>query len=97
MITSQACDYNLFVPPLETGLLCHVKLSDWSGTKIITLEMTPTDTIKRIKDKIHDLEGIPLKDYKIWYEGRLLDDEHTLSACNLETISSLHLTPKPEG
>ena len=59
--------------------------------------MNPSDTVKIIKEKIQEVKGIAPDQLQLAYGQEILDDEHILSTYNLETISTLHLTFKPEG
>ena len=59
--------------------------------------MDPLDTVEDIKEDIQENTGIPSDQQQLTYREEVLNDEHALSTCNLETISTLHLTFKPEG
>ena len=59
--------------------------------RTITLEFEATNTIEDIKSKIHDEEGIPPNKQILIFAGNRLEDDCTLSECNIQKESILHL------
>ncbi|PIK55303.1 ubiquitin C [Apostichopus japonicus] len=59
--------------------------------KTITLNVTPSDTIERVKFEIQDSEGIPTNLQGIMFAGKLLEDERLLSDYNVQNDSTVHL------
>jgi len=74
--------------PEEEGIEILVKTM--TG-KSIALKVNISDSVKIVKSKIEDVEGIPTESQKLTFAGRMLDDESTLSDYSIEPQSTLHL------
>jgi len=59
--------------------------------KTIPLEVDSTDTIKNIKSKIQNKEGIPSEKQHLIFNGKQLEDGYTLSYYNIKKYSILNL------
>ena len=86
-IQNEATIY-IVLRPRGGGMAIHVRTH--SGNTI-TFCVDPRDTIKNVKAIIHDKEGIPPDEQRLVFEGRQLEDDHTLSDYNIEGGSHLQL------
>ncbi|MFS8014884.1 putative Ubiquitin-like domain-containing protein [Helianthus anomalus] len=59
--------------------------------KTITLEVKPSDTIRDVKSKICDTEGIPVYQQRLVFKGNQLDDGPTLSDYNIHNDATVTL------
>ena len=71
----------------QPGVMIFVKTQKG---KTITLHMTPSDTIKRIKATIQGKEGFPPEQQRLFFAGKELEDDNTLSDYNIRSKSTLY-------
>ena len=64
--------------------------------KTITLEVEPSDTIKKVKRKIQDKEGIPPNQQHLIFKRQELKDTQTLDEYKVTDKSSVHLRLEDE-
>jgi len=88
-------DYN--IKPEATLYLTHkllggtmIKVKTLTG-KEIEIDIEPTDTIERIKERVEEKEGIPPVQQRLIFAGKQMNDEKTAKDYNIEGGSVLHL------
>jgi ubiquitin len=59
--------------------------------KILTLYVELTESVDDVKNRIHDLEGVPPNQQRLVFDGSLLQDGHNLSEYSVQEKSTLHL------
>ncbi|KAF8075419.1 hypothetical protein N665_1095s0010 [Sinapis alba] len=62
-----------------------------SGGKTIVIHADKNDTVENLHHRIELKTKIPVKEQRVIYKGKQLQDEHTLSYYSVEQDSSLHL------
>ncbi|KAE8677234.1 Ubiquitin-NEDD8-like protein RUB1 [Hibiscus syriacus] len=67
-----------------------IKVKTLTG-KEIEIDIEPTDTIDRIKERVEEKEGIPPVQQRLIYAGKQLADDKTAREYNIEGGSVLHL------
>ena len=65
--------------------------------KSITLDVSDTDTISSLKDKIKDIEGIPPDQMRLVFNGKQLEDANTIADYGIQADSSIHLVLRLRG
>ena len=55
----------------------------------ITLNVEPSDIIKKIKEKIYHKNGILLEQQKLFFNGQILEDNETFEYYNIKNESNL--------
>ena len=60
-------------------------------SKIIMLQVVPSDTIDAVKKKIQDQENIPKDKQQLYYAHTQLEDSYTLEHYSINITSTLRL------
>lgn len=81
---------NDLLPPPKLRLLLKMPAS-----KLVAVEMDVKDTIQRLKEKIHDLEGTPTGRLVIHANGNELPDHKTMLDCELSENSDVTVGLRP--
>jgi ubiquitin len=65
--------------------------------KTLTLEVEPSDSIKKIKQKIQDVEGTPSDHQSLIFAGKQMEDSRALADYNVQLKSTLHMVKRLSG
>ncbi|KAF6989547.1 hypothetical protein CFC21_006875, partial [Triticum aestivum] len=91
-------DYNVQKESKESTLHLVLRLRGGTTIKVKTLtgkeieiDIDPTDTVDRIKERVEEKEGIPLVQQRLIFAGKQLADDKTAKDYNIKGGDVLHL------
>ncbi|KAK9916478.1 hypothetical protein WJX75_003088 [Coccomyxa subellipsoidea] len=67
-----------------------IKVKTLTG-KEIEIDIEPSDTIERVKERVEEKEGIPPIQQRLIFAGKQMNDDKTAKDYNIEGGSVLHL------
>ena len=65
--------------------------------KNITLDVNDDDTVESIKKKINDIDGIPIDQQRLVFNGKQLENTNTIKDYGIESDSTIHLVLRLQG
>jgi len=68
----------------------QIKVKNLAG-RVVDIDIEPTDTIERIKERVEQKEGIPPPQQRLIFGGKAMADEKTAADYNITAGNTLHL------
>lgn len=77
-------------PPSRGAAAMSIFAKTLTG-KTNTLEVNGSDTIEEVKTKWEEIEGIPVSQQRILFQGKQLEDSWTVDECHIKHESTIHV------
>ena len=61
------------------------------GTRLVTLEVNPTDSILELKREIQNITGVPPRKQSLRFDGIELKNERKIFSYNIQNLSLIHI------
>ena len=90
------CDLSLLGGGIEGEGSKQIFIKTLQG-KTITLDVSDSDTISSIKEKLHEKEGIPVDQQRLVFNGKQLEDANTIGDYGIQADSNIHLVLRLRG
>lgn len=65
--------------------------------RTITIIVEETDSIKTVKQKVKDKDGVPVDEQRLLYGGSELQDKNTLADYCIQSEATIHLVLRLPG
>ena len=79
--------------PGTSGETINLTIQHWDGKTTFSVEFGSTEYIEDLKERINDVQKIPLEQQRLSCNGELLEDDQTLEEQNITDGSTLVLEP----
>ncbi|XP_034698247.1 ubiquitin-NEDD8-like protein RUB2 [Vitis riparia] len=83
------------LPPPPPSTKIQILLRIPTSKIHLSIEMDLAHTVGRLKEKIHEMEGIPVNRMVLYWRGRELQDSRSLRDCELSDRSEIDVGIKP--
>ncbi|XP_020392652.2 polyubiquitin-like [Rhincodon typus] len=91
------------VPPSNTVILIvknedrmQIFLQNDKG-KLSTYDVLPSESVREFKQRVQRQEGVPANQQRLMYDGKQLEDGHSLSDYNIQPESTIFLLLRLRG
>lgn len=68
----------------------QIKVKTLTG-KVIRIDIEETDTVRRMKERVEEKEGIPPQQQRLIFNGKAMNDESTAAELGIDAGVTLHL------